>query len=67
LEIPIFKGEKKHTPNSPTLDRLVPELGYVKGNIRVISYKANAMKSDASIQEIEKFSKNVISYIRGEK
>jgi len=67
LEIPIFKGEKKHTPNSPTLDRLVPELGYVKGNVRVISYKANAMKSDASIQEIEKFSKNVISYIRGEK
>jgi hypothetical protein len=62
LEIPIFRGNKKHTSNSPSLDRLVPELGYIKGNIRVISYKANTMKSDASIEELKLFSKNIITY-----
>ena len=38
---------------SPSLDRIVPELGYVKGNIRVISLRANRLKSDASIEELE--------------
>jgi len=62
LEIPIFKGNERHVANSPSLDRLVPELGYVKGNVRVISYKANTMKSDASIEEIKIFAKNIITY-----
>ena len=64
LEIPLFRGNKKHTPNSPTLDRLIPELGYVKNNVRVISYKANVMKSDATIDEIKIFTKNVIKYLQ---
>ena len=38
--------------NSPSLDKIIPKLGYVKGNIQVISYKANAMKNSASIQEL---------------
>lgn len=62
LEIPIFKGNQRHVANSPSLDRLIPELGYVKGNVRVISYKANTMKSNASIEEIKMFAKNIILY-----
>ena len=42
----------------------VPELGYVKGNVRVISYKANIMKSDATIEEIKLFAKNVVKYLQ---
>jgi hypothetical protein len=40
--------------NSPTLDRLIPRKGYTKENIRVISYKANSIKRDASAEELEK-------------
>ena len=39
--------------NSPTLDRIHPELGYVKGNIAVISFKANKWKSDMTKQDVE--------------
>ncbi len=39
-------------PNSPSLDRIVPSLGYVPGNIAVISFKANAIKRDASLKEL---------------
>ena len=49
LGIPLFKSmgcESKHQPNSPSLDRLIPELGYVRGNVAVISFKANMLKSD---------------------
>ena len=38
--------------NSPTLDKIIPKLGYVVGNIKIISHRANTIKSDASAEEI---------------
>ena len=43
--------------NSPTIDRFIPEEGYIKGNISVISARANRIKNDATISEIEKVYK----------
>ena len=40
-------------PNSPSLDRIKPTLGYVVGNVWVISHRANAMKQDATLAELE--------------
>lgn len=45
--------KKGYHPNSPSLDRIIPELGYVKGNVRVISARANLLKNDATISELE--------------
>lgn len=64
LEIPIeLDVEGKTQPNSPSLDRIVPDLGYVKGNVRVISYKANTMKTNATPEMLSTFAKNVPSYL----
>jgi hypothetical protein len=41
-------------PNLPSLDRIDNERGYVKGNVWVISWRANRLKSDASIEELER-------------
>ena len=38
--------------DSPTLDRIVPSLGYVKGNVEVISERANRIKNDATPTEL---------------
>jgi hypothetical protein len=38
--------------SSPTLDRLDSTLGYIKGNVNVISMKANRTKNDATIEEL---------------
>lgn len=38
---------------SPSLDRIVPELGYIPSNIRVISYRANRIRNDATLAELE--------------
>ena len=46
-------NNKANEPNSPQVDRIVPELGYVRGNVQIISRRANGIKSDASIEEIK--------------
>lgn len=63
LEIELFVGIGKTCNNSPSIDRIIPELGYVRSNIKVISHLANAMKNSASSELLEKFSKNIINYI----
>lgn len=40
--------------NCPSMDRVIPELGYVKGNVRIISKKANTIKGFGTIEEHEK-------------
>jgi len=45
-------GGRGSTDLSPTLDRIVPALGYVKGNVVVISKLANTIKSNATPQQI---------------
>lgn len=38
--------------NTATLDRIVPSLGYVKGNVIVISWRANELKRNATVDEL---------------
>lgn len=58
LGIPLVVKEGKGTnPNSPTVDRIIPKLGYVKGNVAVISDRANRIKADASVEEITAVAK----------
>lgn len=45
-------GGMDERATSPSIDRIIPELGYVKGNIMVISQKANRMKNDATLDEL---------------
>lgn len=53
LDIPLIRGKGFVTPNSPVLDKIIPELGYIKDNIHVISNKANLIKSNATPREIK--------------
>lgn len=48
-----FGGTGKPVPGSASLDRLVPSAGYVVGNVAVISRRANMIKSDAALHEVE--------------
>jgi hypothetical protein len=61
LGIPIGVLYSTHNrAQTATIDRVVPHLGYVKGNIRVISFRANMLKCDATADEIEA----VLNYVR---
>ena len=47
---------KKILKYSPSLDRINPDLGYVKGNVRWLSNLANSMKNNATEEELKKFA-----------
>jgi hypothetical protein len=51
---------------SPSLDKIDPEIGYIEGNVQWVSYKANAMKSNASFKELHQFADWVKSTIPNE-
>ena len=65
LGIPIVVGQirpkgRMLAGNAPSVDRIFPEKGYVKGNIAVISWRANHLKNNATADELEK----IVNYIR---
>jgi hypothetical protein len=52
LGIPLVVGVGVVGPNSPTLDKIIPALGYVPGNVVVISHRANSIKHNATSTEL---------------
>lgn len=60
LGITLQDPQGGHTWASYSLDRVDPSKGYIPGNVRVISHRANTIKSNASIEEVE----GVLSYMK---
>lgn len=62
LGIPLRFGnrDKGYTQSadesSPSLDRIDPDGGYIKSNVLVISWRANRLKGNASIEELIKLA-----------
>jgi hypothetical protein len=47
-------NSRKLCKESASLDKFVPELGYVRGNCAVISWLANAIKTDATAEQVRR-------------
>jgi hypothetical protein len=60
LGIVLRKAKKQCDDHSPSLDRIIPALGYIKGNVRVISYRANVLKNNATLEEFLLVVKDVL-------
>lgn len=66
LEIKLAWTERKgRQPNSPSLDKIIPELGYVEGNVMWLSNKANTMKNDATKDQLKKFANWILKEALG--
>ncbi len=52
LGVTLTAGGRR-SATSPSLDRVDPDLGYTPGNIRIISDRANRLKSNRSVKTLE--------------
>ena len=57
LGIKLEYGLNKSGNTSPSLDRIIPDLGYVPGNVAVMSLRANRLKYNATYTEIYRLHK----------
>jgi len=61
LEIKLTNTQGKgRVDSNASVDRIDPTKGYIKGNVQILSLRANFMKRDASQQELVIFCKNVL-------
>jgi len=47
-----YPGRYRHDPAGVSLDRIDHEKGYVPGNVRVISLRANLLRKDSTYEEL---------------
>lgn len=59
------KNGKLRDPAKATIDKVIPELGYVPGNVYIISWRANKLKSDMTLEELEKIMNYMKEKING--
>jgi len=59
----LIPARGKAKDNSPTLDRLDSAVGYVPGNVRVISWRANRLKNNATAEDLRR----IVDWIESER
>ena len=55
-----FSEEGKSNPLAPSLDKIVPTLGYTQGNVAIISNQMNRLKSDMTLDQLSQ----LVDYVR---
>lgn len=67
LGIPLEYHRGKKQDNSYSLDRIDSRLGYVKGNVWVISLRANRIKNDSTPSELRLIADKVEEVLKQQK
>ena len=66
LGLPLIYATGRIHDRSPTLDRKIGERGYTKNNIAVISHRANRLKSDSTLEELQTLLNNLVQYLNSD-
>lgn len=61
LHVKLGRSRGAFDKSSPSLDRIDSSKGYVPGNVRVISWYANKLKNDITLEE----AKRLVLYMEG--
>jgi hypothetical protein len=59
FDTPMYNGGK--FPHSMSLDKVDPGKGYVPGNVRVVSFKANRLKNNGTLDDFRR----IVKYLEG--
>jgi len=60
VELTLMNNKPGNGYSGISIDKIIPELGYTKGNVQIISFKANVMKQDVDLNTLRLFAKKVL-------
>lgn len=63
----LKENNKQRHPQSPSIDRIDPKKGYIRSNIRIISWRANEIKGNATLEEVKMILEDLEKRKRDEK
>lgn len=67
LGVKLEPGVTNNRQTSMSLDRIDSSKGYIKGNVQVISTKANVLKNNATKEELILFANNILKMYKDPK
>jgi len=53
VKLTFTKTPNAINPSAPSIDRVDSKKGYIKGNVQIVSHRANILKRDLSLEECE--------------
>lgn len=56
LGVELLYNHRGYHPHKPSVDRIDSDLGYVQGNIQILSFSANRAKNNLTDAELKKFA-----------
>lgn len=63
MEMDLIMSEKYLTnPQAPSVDRIIPSKGYVKGNVRIVCYQVNMALSEYGEEQLMKMCRAIVAY-----
>lgn len=63
MELDLEMSDKYLTnPQAPSVDRIIPALGYVRGNVRIVCYQVNMALSEYGEEQLIKMCKAIVAY-----
>lgn len=62
---PLSADIRRNNPWRPSVDRIDNDKGYIRGNVVIVSYRANKLKNNATIDELRRMA-YFYSQIQGE-
>ncbi len=63
LGISLCWSDDGRADNTPSLDRIDNTKGYIRGNVAVISWKANQLKRDGTLKDFQSIVKYMLENI----